>query len=55
MIKSFRCKETQKIFSRRFSRKLPQDIQGRDAPDQLPAEKKEENGKTGRKVAEGLS
>lgn len=27
MIKSFHCKETQKIFSRRFSHKLPQDIQ----------------------------
>jgi hypothetical protein len=30
-------------------------INERDAPDQLLAEKKEENGKTGRKVAEGLS
>ena len=29
MIKSFRCKETQKIFSRRFSHKLPQNIQGK--------------------------
>ena len=27
MIKSFRCKETQKIFEGRFSRKLPRDIQ----------------------------
>ena len=27
MIKSFRCKETQKIFTRIFSRKLPQNIQ----------------------------
>ncbi len=27
MIKSFRCKETEKIFRRSFSRKLPQTIQ----------------------------
>jgi toxin HigB-1 len=27
MIISFRCKETEKIFIRQFSRKLPQDIQ----------------------------
>lgn len=27
MIESFACKETEKIFSRQFSRKLPQDIQ----------------------------
>lgn len=27
MIKSFKCKETEKIFRGRFSRKLPQDIQ----------------------------
>ncbi len=27
MIKSFRCKETQKILNRQFSRKLPQNIQ----------------------------
>ena len=27
MIKSFRCKETEKIFQRSFSRKLPQTIQ----------------------------
>lgn len=27
MIKSFRCKETQKIFNRDFSKKLPQRIQ----------------------------
>ncbi|MCP5008178.1 MAG: type II toxin-antitoxin system RelE/ParE family toxin [Planctomycetes bacterium] len=27
MIKSFKCKETDKIFNRSFSRKLPQDIQ----------------------------
>ncbi|MBZ0109372.1 MAG: type II toxin-antitoxin system RelE/ParE family toxin [Candidatus Scalindua rubra] len=27
MIKSFKCKETEKIFNRSFSRKLPQDIQ----------------------------
>ena len=27
MIKSFRCKETIKVFSRRFSKKLPTDIQ----------------------------
>lgn len=27
MIKSFSCRETEKIFSRRFSRKLPTDIQ----------------------------
>jgi proteic killer suppression protein len=28
MIKSFRDKDTEKIFNRQFSRKLPQDIQG---------------------------
>ena len=28
MIRSFKCKETEKIFSRRFSSKLPQNIQG---------------------------
>ncbi len=27
MIKSFRCKETKKIFGRKFSKKLPADIQ----------------------------
>ncbi len=27
MIKSFRCKETKKIFGRKFSKKLPIDIQ----------------------------
>ena len=27
MIKSFRCKETKKIFGRKFSKKLPPDIQ----------------------------
>jgi proteic killer suppression protein len=27
MIKTFRCKETERIFSGRFSKKLPQDIQ----------------------------
>jgi len=27
MIRSFNCKETEKIFQRRFSRKLPQDMQ----------------------------
>ena len=27
MIKSFKCKETKKIFDRQFSKKLPQDIQ----------------------------
>ncbi|MEI6260767.1 MAG: type II toxin-antitoxin system RelE/ParE family toxin [Deltaproteobacteria bacterium] len=27
MIKSFNCKETEKIFKRSFSKKLPQDIQ----------------------------
>ena len=27
MIRSFKCRETEKIFSRRRSRKLPQDIQ----------------------------
>ncbi|MCK5520762.1 MAG: type II toxin-antitoxin system RelE/ParE family toxin [Candidatus Marinimicrobia bacterium] len=27
MIESFKCKETEKIFSRQFSRKLPTDIQ----------------------------
>ena len=29
MIKSFSCKETQKVFERSFSKKLPQDIQAR--------------------------
>lgn len=28
MIKSFRCRETEKIFNRHFSKKLPQSIQG---------------------------
>lgn len=28
MIKTFACKETKAIFERRFSRKLPQNIQG---------------------------
>lgn len=27
MIKTFKCKETEKVFSGRFSKKLPQDIQ----------------------------
>lgn len=27
MIKFFKCKETQKVFNRTFSKKLPQDIQ----------------------------
>ena len=27
MIKTFKCKETEKIFSRSYSRKLPRDIQ----------------------------
>ncbi len=27
MIKTFKCKETQKIYQRSFSKKLPQDIQ----------------------------
>lgn len=27
MIKSFKCKETERIFNGRFSKKLPQDIQ----------------------------
>jgi len=27
MIKSFRCKETQKVFGRKFSKKLPAEIQ----------------------------
>jgi proteic killer suppression protein len=27
MVKSFRCKETQKIFGRKFSKKLPPEIQ----------------------------
>ena len=27
MIKSFRCKETEKLFNRQLSKKLPQDIQ----------------------------
>ena len=29
MIKSFKCKETEKIYKSRFSKKLPQDIQRR--------------------------
>ncbi len=29
MIKSFKCKETEKIYSGNFSKKLPQDIQRR--------------------------
>jgi proteic killer suppression protein len=29
MIKSFRCRESQKIFHREFSRKFPRDIQDR--------------------------
>jgi len=29
MIKSFCCKETQKVFERSFSKKLPQDIQAK--------------------------
>jgi proteic killer suppression protein len=29
MIKSFRCRETRKIFHRQFARKFPQDIQQR--------------------------
>ena len=29
MIRSFRCRETQKIFHREFSRKLPRNIQDR--------------------------
>ena len=29
MIKFFKCKETQKIFKRRFSKKLPQNIQAK--------------------------
>ncbi len=29
MIKSFSCKETQKVFERSFSKKLPQDIQAK--------------------------
>ena len=29
MIKSFRCRETEKIFQREHSRKFPDDIQGR--------------------------
>ncbi len=27
MIKAFKCKETQKVYQREFSKKLPQDIQ----------------------------
>jgi len=27
MIRSFRCKETEKLFGRQFSRKLPPDVQ----------------------------
>ena len=29
MIKTFKCKETEKIFNCKFSKKLPHDIQGR--------------------------
>ena len=29
MIKSFKCKETQKIWNRKFSKKFPPEIQGR--------------------------
>ena len=29
MIKSFKCKETEKIWNEKFSKKLPQDIQKR--------------------------
>ena len=29
MIKSFSCKETQRVFERSFSKKLPQDIQAK--------------------------
>jgi len=29
MIESFRCRETEKIWKRRFSKKFPPDIQGR--------------------------
>ncbi len=29
MLKSFNCKETQKVFERTFSEKLPQDIQAK--------------------------
>jgi len=29
MIKTFRCKETQKVFERHFSKKLPQNIQAK--------------------------
>ena len=29
MIKSFRCRETQRIFHREFSRKFPRDVQDR--------------------------
>ncbi|MDX1250649.1 MAG: type II toxin-antitoxin system RelE/ParE family toxin [Gammaproteobacteria bacterium] len=29
MIKSFKCRETEKVFSRQFSRKFPHDIQDR--------------------------
>ena len=29
MIKTFKCKETEKIFNGKFSKKLPHDIQGR--------------------------
>ena len=29
MIKTFKCKETEKIFNSKFSKKLPHDIQGR--------------------------
>ena len=29
MIKAFKCKETEKIFNGKFSKKLPHDIQGR--------------------------
>ena len=29
MIKTFKCKETEKIFNGKFSKKIPHDIQGR--------------------------
>ena len=29
MIKTFKCKETEKIFNGKFSKKLPHDVQGR--------------------------
>ncbi len=39
MIKSFRCKETEKLFNRQRSKKLPQDIQTVDRLEQLSGDR----------------